>query len=72
MTMEVVEQLIFLTLRKLIPSIYIWDQNYVITAPADGLAPSGARSSAGKVLTNWARCGFLQFSMAFDDSILAL
>ena len=31
--------------------VYIWYQNYVITVPADGLAPNGARPSAGIVLT---------------------
>ena len=30
---------------------YIWPPNLVITAPADHLAPNGARSSAGTVLT---------------------
>ena len=31
--------------------IYIWDPNFVITVPADGLAPNGARPSAGTVMT---------------------
>ena len=30
--------------------ICIWDINFVITVPADGLAPNGARSSAGIVM----------------------
>ena len=29
---------------------HLWDSNYVITVPADALAPSGARTSAGTVL----------------------
>ena len=33
--------------------IYIWDPNLVITMPADDLAPDGARSSAGIVLTEY-------------------
>ena len=31
--------------------VLIWDQYLVITVPADGLAPNGARPSAGTVLT---------------------
>ena len=31
--------------------LHIWDQILVITVPADGLAPNGARPSAGAVLT---------------------
>ena len=30
--------------------IYIWETNFVTTVPADGLAPNGARLSAGIVL----------------------
>ena len=33
------------------PDIYLLNLNLVITVPADGLAPKGARPSAGKVLT---------------------
>ena len=29
------------------------DQNFIITMPADALAPNGARPSAGMVLTDW-------------------
>ena len=31
-------------------SIYMWDPNLVSTVPADGLAPNGARPSAGTML----------------------
>ena len=30
---------------------YIWGPNVAITVSADGLAPSGARSSAGRMMT---------------------
>ena len=31
-------------------SIYTWDPSFVSIVPADGLAPNGARPSAGTVL----------------------
>ena len=34
----------------LIQVLYKWDQNFVITVPADGLAPQGARPSTGTVV----------------------
>ena len=43
--------------------IYIRDVNLVITVPADGLAPNGARPSAGKVLMTIMIC----FLPSFDD-----
>ena len=54
------------TLQVPIPHIYI--QNWVITVPADVLAPNGARASADTVLTEqWDMFSskFLQFSMIF-------
>ena len=31
--------------------VYVWNLDLVTTVPADGLAPNGARPSAGIVLT---------------------
>ena len=33
--------------------MFIHDQNLLITVPADGLAPNGARPSAGTVITTY-------------------
>ena len=38
----------------------------VITLPADDLAPSGARSSAGKVMTSHTECFIINF-LAMSD-----
>ena len=32
-------------------NVYVWNLDLVTTVPADGLAPNGARPSAGIVLT---------------------
>ena len=39
-------------------------RNFVITAPADGLAPNGARPSAGTVVIKMLYMTFCQFSLA--------
>ena len=36
--------------------IYVWHPKLASTAPADGLAPKGARPSAGTVLTKFSTC----------------
>ena len=43
--------------------------NSVVTAPADRLAPNGARPSAGTVLTKKLRHVLFQVSPAFDDFV---
>ena len=42
--------------------VYIQDKNLVITAPADGLAPKGARPSAGTVVTENYTCFLASFT----------
>ena len=57
--------------------VYIWDPNLFITVPADDLAPNGARSLAGTMLTRKfmftpSLCGYRFFCKTIfwsDDSI---
>ena len=50
----------------------MWNPNFVINVPADGLIPNGARPSAGTVLTEKLNLFSSSLYMVINDSVYPL